>query len=169
MNNSWVKLYRSLIDDAVFDDAETLKVWIWILCKVVYKAETRVYKKQVVELEPGQMIISRKDAAEILKISERKFRDAIDILEKIGCISKKTTNRFTLINVIKWGFFQGQAEDFDQQTTNKRPTNDQPIIKRKIRILINIIIIITRTRVRVKIMFPPQNPPSLIILLQRLI
>lgn len=125
MNNSWVKLYRSLVDDAVFDDAEILKVWIWILCKVAYKKETRIVKKQVIELEPGQMIISRKDATEFLNISERKYRNAIQVLEDIGCISKKTSNKFTLINVIKWGFFQGQAENSDQQTSNKRPTDDQ--------------------------------------------
>ena len=125
MNKTWVKLYRSLIDSAVFNDAEILKVWIWILCKAEYIKSTKVVKKQVIELEPGQLITSRKEAAEILNISERKFRSALQTLEELGCIEQKTTNKFTLINVMKWGFFQGQRKEFDQQTTNKRPTNDQ--------------------------------------------
>ena len=128
MNNSWVKLYRSLIDSAVFSDAEILKVWIWILCKVTYRQKTEIEKKQVVEVQPGQMIVtSRKEAAEELNITENKYRKAIDLLEKLGCISKKSTNKFTLITVVKWGFFQGGEDEFHQQTTNKPPTNHQPI------------------------------------------
>ena len=128
MNNSWVKLYRSLVDSAVFKDAEILKVWIWILCKVTYRQKTEIEKKQVVEVQPGQMIVtSRKEAAEELNITENKYRKAIDLLEQLGCITKKSTNKFTLINVVKWGFFQGADDEFHQQTTNKPPTNHQPI------------------------------------------
>ena len=126
MNNSWIKLHRSLVDSAVFKDAEILKVWIWILCKVTYRTKTEIEKKQVVEVQPGQMIVtSRKEAAEELNITENKYRKAIDLLEQLGCIAKKSTNKFTLISVVKWGFFQGAEDEFHQQTTNKPPTNHQ--------------------------------------------
>lgn len=129
---SWVKLHRSLINDIVFDDPEVLKVWIWILCKVSYKNKTEIEKKQVVKLEPGQMIVkSRKEAAEELKISENKYRKSIELLKKLGCITKKSTNKFTVINVVKWEFFQGDADKNNQQNTNKPPTKHQQTTSHK--------------------------------------
>ena len=39
----WIKLHRSIIDSAVFSDADVLKVWIWLLCNVAYDDHDVVY------------------------------------------------------------------------------------------------------------------------------
>lgn len=127
MKNTWFKCYRSIVDDVVFDDPETLKVWIWILCKASYKKDTVLIGRCKVDILPGQLLFGRKSAAEELKMSESKVYRTAKLLERLGCITIKSNNKFSLINVVKWGFFQCDYEETEQQVNNKRTASEQQV------------------------------------------
>ena len=38
MENTWFKLYRTILIDDIFTNPENLKVWIWLLCKACFDA-----------------------------------------------------------------------------------------------------------------------------------
>ena len=120
-NTDWLKLYRGIINSSVFDNPDVLKVFIWILCKANYTKNEAVIGLQSVAVEKGQMVFGRKTAARELKMNESKVYRIVTLLEKVGVISQKANNKFTLISVVKWGDYQGAQ----QKTNNKRTTNEQ--------------------------------------------
>ena len=114
MKDRWIKLYASTLTDAVFTDtdSDTLKVWIWILLSVFYKPNTVFVGNKQVELLPGQMIFGRKAAGIKLGIHPSKVYRIVQKLAKKGCISIKTTKKFSVITVNNWAEYQnGEGVD----------------------------------------------------------
>lgn len=115
MKENWIKLHRKLTDSAVFSDANCLKAWIYILCNVAYRDHDTIYRGEVVHLQAGQMITGRKILANELDISEKQTYKLLKTLEKLGNISIKADNRFSLITVVNWGFYQSDDEKRDSR------------------------------------------------------
>lgn len=77
----------------------------------------------------GEVVFGRKKCAKRNGLSERQVRTALDHLRESGEIStSKTTNRFTVLKIEKWTFYQGRGnksdQQSDQQATSKRPASD---------------------------------------------
>lgn len=125
MDNGWIKLYRKSLESEVFKDADLWHLWCRLLAMASYDKKRVVIGSQVVELNPGQCIVGRKMLAKLEKRGEQKIRNLLKMLEELQMISVKTTNRFTLVTIEKWGFYQGDDRENNQQTTNKQPTDNQ--------------------------------------------
>ena len=65
-----------------------------------------------------------KHLSEKTQFSTQKIRTAIAHLQKSGEIVSKSTNKNTVINIVKWRVYQS-FETCVQQTTNKQLTNKQ--------------------------------------------
>ena len=131
MNNSrnWLKLNRSILTSNVFENPRLLKVWIWCLCKASHKDHDQLVGMQVVHLKAGQFIFGRKAASEELKIPESTTNNYIHQLQSMGNINIKSNNKFSVITVKNWRFYQGvdskSKQQNGQQMNNKRTTNEQ--------------------------------------------
>lgn len=123
--NGWFKLYRSIVGSDIFGDAETLKVWIWCLCKAHISPQKLMVGKQKVSLKCGEFIFGRQKASEELNMTPSKCYRIIKFLEKNGNIKIKTNNKFSVISIEKWRFYQGEGNETEQQMNNKRTTNEQ--------------------------------------------
>ena len=81
------------------------------------------------KLEPGQVLIGRKELSRVLKMSERNTRTALGLLKTTGITTSETTNHFSVITLVKWVDYQGQPHKVTTETTgevtNTRPTPDQ--------------------------------------------
>jgi biotin operon repressor len=121
---SYIKLDRKITEWEWFTDGNTLKLWIYLLATAQYKDT----KFKGIEIKRGQVITGRKKLAEQLGMTERQIRSCLQHLEKTQEVTIKATNRYTLITIVKYDFYQGGGDDSDQQSdqqaTNKRPTND---------------------------------------------
>ena len=124
-NNGWIKLYRQIIDSAVFDYPKLLKVWIWCLCKASHKEHEMLIGNQVVRLEPGQFVFGRHAASVELKMPEGSIPRYINALKNNGNLTTKSNNKYTIITVENWASFQVRDDDTEQQMNNKRTTNEQ--------------------------------------------
>ena len=118
---SYIKLDRKIVDWEWFTDGNVLKLWIYILSNVNVKDKNW----RGIEVPKGSMIASVNTLAEACEMSVRSVRTCLERLEKTGEISRKTTNKYTLINAIKWEEYQCSPSSDDKQTTNKRQTNDK--------------------------------------------
>lgn len=125
MQNSWLPFFRDTLYEPVFKDPYIFKVWMWILSKASIKPRMITVNNAVVELQAGDALIeSRSIAAEFLDLSEGKYRRILENLVKLGYITKKTTNKYTIINVIKWEKYSVVKGNTVQQNTNKHPTKN---------------------------------------------
>ena len=122
---SYIKLDRKISDWEWFTDGNMVKLWIYLLTHANYKDTSF----QGHELKSGDVIVGRKILAERLKMSERSVRTCLEKLKKTKEVTIKTTNKYSIITIVKWAEYQCLDDDTDQQavtpTTNKRPTNDQ--------------------------------------------
>ena len=128
-NNGWIKLHRKIIDSAVFENPKILKLWIWCLCKASHKGYESMVGNQIVALQEGQFIFGRKKASSELKIKESMVYKYIKLLEKLEMINIKSNNKFSIITIEKWAFYQfdndEEQQQKEQQRNNKGTTKEQ--------------------------------------------
>lgn len=105
MLNGWIKLHRKLLDNGVFFDAELLKVFIWC----ILKANRKPKEVNGTKLKTGQFITGRISASEELHIKPSTVYNRLQRLQRMGYINVKSTNKFSIISVLKYG--QYQVED----------------------------------------------------------
>lgn len=120
-DSTFITLHRKIINSACFNDAELLKVWIWCLVRANHKDREIVHAGQVIKLKRGDFITGRFEAIKELKTTTMKFRGRIALLEQLGQITRKVTNKYTIISVVNYDYYQGK----DKKVTNKQPTNNQ--------------------------------------------
>ena len=128
-NNGWIKLHRKIIDSAVFENPKILKLWIWCLCKASHKGYESMVGNQIVVLQEGQFIFGRKKASSELNIKESMVYKYIKLLEKLEMINIKSNNKFSIITIEKWAFYQfdndEEQQQKEQQRNNKGTTKEQ--------------------------------------------
>lgn len=134
MKNStknWLKLNRSILTSSVFENPRLLKVWIWCLCKASHKEHDQLVGMQMVHLKPGQFIYGRKAASEELKIPASTTNMYMKQLQKMRNLDIKANNKFSVVTVRNWRFYQGMdsksKQQNRQQIDNKLTTNEQQI------------------------------------------
>ena len=126
----YIKLSTDICKWEWFTDGNMLKLWIYLLTNAQQFKETR-FKGLVIQR--GQVIVGRKKLAKELKMSEQQIRSCINRLKSTNEITTKSTNKYTLITIVKYDKFQTNLTDINQQSnqvlnqrvTNKQPTNNQ--------------------------------------------
>jgi len=127
---SYVPLFRSLLNHRYMADAHKFQFWVWCLLKATYKERKVLIGNQTIELQPGQFIFGRKEAAKALGTTERKIRTLLEFFSSYTeeKLTIKTTNRFSIITVINYTTYMEKVKQFDQQndqhTTSTRPAHD---------------------------------------------
>jgi DNA-binding transcriptional MocR family regulator len=119
--DGWIKLHRSLLCWGWWDDIAVTRLWLYILLTANHGQETG----HGVTIQAGQLVTGRKQLAANTGLSEQQIRTALKKLESTHEITTKTTNRFTVITVVKWADYQVFNNGANQQITNKQPTNNQ--------------------------------------------
>ena len=128
--DGWLKLYRSILDSAVFQDAEVLKVWIWLLCNVAFEQHDTICYGKVICLKPGQIATGRKKIAQCTDLSENKVYRALTALKSLGNIEINATNKYSIITVVNWDKYQDEnvkRTTSEQQNNSKTTTEEQQI------------------------------------------
>lgn len=127
----WIKLHRSLLKSAVFDDPQLLKLWLWCLLKATHTPRETVIEKQLVKLEPGQFPTGRFKLEEEFNrgTPKRKRVSAITLwrwlkkLEEWQMLNIKTYSKFSIVTVSNWTEYQQD----EQQVNNRRTTDEQQV------------------------------------------
>lgn len=121
--NGYIALHRKTIDSNVFKDPELFKLWCYCLMRANHKPREVLHGGQVVNLDAGSFITGRKVLVSELDMTEQKIRTRLAILEKMGNLTIKSTNKYSVITVVNWDYYQTNRNNL----TNKYPTNNQQI------------------------------------------
>ena len=114
-DRTYLKLFRKMLTWEWYGDTNTFRVFMHILLKAQYKP---AYYKGVY-IDSGECVFGRKAWAKELGMSEQSLRTALAHLKSTNEITMLSTNKFSVIHVVKWKFWQIQ----DGLATNE-PTND---------------------------------------------
>lgn len=113
-NCGFVKIYRSLLGWEWFGDAKTLQLF---LCCVM-KANIRPCKWRGISLLRGEFVSSIDALGALTGQTTQEIRTRLDRLVSTGEITKRSTNRYTIINVCKFNDYQ-TSPGAVQQAVNK--------------------------------------------------
>ena len=115
----YIKIHRKFRDWEWYSEPVVKDVFLHLLITASW--EDSRYKGH--EIKAGQTIITVSGLASELGVSTRQVRTAIEKLESTGEITRKTTNRFTVVTVENWSLYQADYDDDGKQMTNKRQTD----------------------------------------------
>lgn len=114
MSEGWIKLHRSITDWEWFADADTLKLFLYLLLTANYEEK----KWKGITIQRGQVVISTEDLAQRLKSTRQKIRTQLKRLETSGTIALQATNKFTLVTICNY-------DNYQESSTAEQPTDNQ--------------------------------------------
>lgn len=121
MVNGWIKLHRKICEWEWYSDTNTFHLFIHFLLHANH--EPRHWRG--IDIDAGQLLTSRESLALQTGISERGIRTSLEKLKSTNEVTIKSTNKYSIITIVKWSEYQL----IDQQATSKRPAkrhlNDQ--------------------------------------------
>ena len=131
MQNGWIKIYRKLLNSAIFQNEKMLKIFIWCLLKAAHKEHEQLVGRQKVHLLPGQFIFGRNAAAAELQMAPSTVYDYMSLLKAENTISIKSGNKYSVVTIENWSFYQSEDENLDSKTDSTLATNRQQISTNK--------------------------------------
>jgi len=100
----WIKLHRKILDNGIFADAELLKIFIWCLLKANRENKDKnIYNAKI---KQGQFLTGRISASEELYIKPSTVHNRLKKLQQMGYIKLKSTNKYTIITILKFKQYQ---------------------------------------------------------------
>ena len=130
-DHTYIKLFRKLLTWEWYRDANTVRVFLHILLHANYRSSNYMGY----EIGAGECVFGRKQWAEDLGLTEQQIRTAIKHLKSTNEITIKTTNKFSIVKVEKWEFWQiedgGATNKTANNLTNKQPTTNQQLTTSK--------------------------------------
>lgn len=116
---SYIKLDRKISEWEWFNDGNMLKVWIYLLTHAQFKDS----RFQGHEVKRGEVITGRKILAQRLNMSEKQVRTCLEKLKKTEEVAIKTTNKYSVITILKWAEYQCGDDDNGQQQVQQKASN----------------------------------------------
>lgn len=116
MDNGWIKLHRSIFDNPVVcKDSDYFIVWCYLLAMASAKKHGAIFNGEKITLEPGQLITGRKKISKKLHVDEYKVLRILKMLKSEQQIAQQTGHEGSLITVLNWKKYQGDAQPNAQQ------------------------------------------------------
>lgn len=123
--SSWIKLHRSLRDWQWYDDHNATRLLLHLLISVNYK--DKEWKGQTIKA--GSYVTSWENLAKEIGLSVKQTRVAMSKLENAKEVTRKATNKWQAISLVKWDKLQyddtkegqtnGQTKDKQRATTKE--------------------------------------------------
>ena len=139
--NGYIKIYRKFVRWGWYKNSVVKDTFLH--CLVMANFTDQSFEGTIIK--KGQFVTSYENLASDLGFTTQKVRTAIKKLKSTGEITTKSTNKFTIITVVNWEFYQGMEEiptsettralTNEQQTTNNQITNKQQTTNNKLRII----------------------------------
>ena len=139
MERGYVKLWRKLLDSGLLANGPAWQLMGYLMLNATHKPYRKLVGGMAFDLQPGDVVIGRKRAADDLGLGEQQIRTALKLLEKLEIVTSKATNKCTVISLINWGIYQAEqpatqpAEQpkANQQLTSTQPTTNQHLTTRQ--------------------------------------
>jgi len=126
MNCGWVKMYRKFSEWEWYKTPNMAHLFIHL----VISANHEKTKWQGVDIFPGQFVTGLHSLSAATGITIQTLRTCLRRLEVGGEISRKSTNKFTIITICKYNDYQTEKKSANKQlTSNQQTTNNKQEVK----------------------------------------
>jgi len=101
----------------------------YLIDKAAYKETETSFRYQCVKLQKGDVLVGRDSLSANTGVSRQSVRTCLNYLKSTNRITIRSTNRYSIISILKWDTYQGDNTEINQQDnqqTNQHPTSIQP-------------------------------------------
>lgn len=116
--NGYIALHRKMLDWEWSDDPYTVSLWVHLLLD----ANISRRKWRGITLQRGQLVATLEELSTKTGLSTWQVRTRLANLEDCGCITKTTTNKYTIVTICKYDDYQRIPNDNDSTATNEPQT-----------------------------------------------
>lgn len=120
--DGWIKIYRQILKHWVFENPIYLKLWIYLLLETKYEPSKVLIGSKLIELEPGEILISIRNYAKKCHCGVRQIRTFLELCEADKMINIKTTHQTTHITINNFKDFQQSTTQLTTQSKNDTVT-----------------------------------------------
>ena len=135
MDKGWIKLYRELLNKAIWQCStpEQKTILITLLLMANHKENEWEWQGKKFIVQPGQFITSSKSIETTAGpgISRQNVRTALEKFEKYGFLTKVSTKTGILVTITNWEVYQSQDEVATNKVTIDQPTPNQQVTTNK--------------------------------------
>lgn len=124
MDNSFIKLYRKIQDNWIWDNPLYLKCWIDMLMRASIKPSSMLLNNQIIEVNRGEIVFSQRNFAKRNNMSRQQLRTFLNKLEKSKMIRSKSNPDVTHLILVGYSTYN------DSKLTQSQP-RPNPIIRKK--------------------------------------
>jgi biotin operon repressor len=133
MHRGFITLHRKIVDWEWYSDANVFRIFTHLILTANWEPK----KWKGVPVKRGQKITSIQHMAEETGLTEQSVRTAIKKLKLTGELTTEATNKYTLVTLINYDFYQDKENQLtnkttrnltnEQQTTNKQLTTTKQL------------------------------------------
>lgn len=127
MSKGWICLHRVMTDWEWYDDINVCRLFIHCLLRANHKPQ----KWRGIDIPRGSFITGRKSLSKETKLTEQQIRTALNKLISTNELTIKTTNKNSVLTVVKYNDYQDKQEAATNKTTsnttNEQPTSNQQV------------------------------------------
>lgn len=133
MHRGFITLHRKIVDWEWYSDTNVFRIFTHLILTANWEPK----KWKGVPVKRGQKITSIQHMAEETGLTEQSVRTAIKKLKLTGELTTEATNRYTLVTLINYDFYQDKEKQStnkitsnltnEEQTTNKQLTTTKPL------------------------------------------
>jgi len=131
----FIKIHRKILEWEWYSDTNAFRLFMHLLLSANYEDK----KFQGLDIKRGQLVVGRIELAKSTNLSEQQIRTALNRLKSTNEITIKTTNQFSIIELVNYNLYQDNKKENNQQDnqpinnpiTNEQPTDNQRITTTK--------------------------------------
>ena len=121
-NDTYIRLYRSLLNWQFYSDRNVKDVYLHCLLSANFKPKN--WKGEIIGR--GSFVTTYKKLSEELGMSPQEIRTAINKLIDSNDLTKKTTNKYTIITVVGYDVRQNSSEETTSKPTKRAIYEQEP-------------------------------------------
>lgn len=130
----FIKLHRKFLQWEWYSDLNTRVMFLHLILRASH--EDNIWKG--IPIKRGQLITSLENLASEVGISKQQVRNTLTKLKRTREITLKTTNKFSLITLCNYDFYQskGSSQHANQHEKNTQTNNRQEEKKKRIKYIV---------------------------------
>lgn len=108
---TWIKIYRGIMESAVWEDNLRFKAWMYILLEASYADRSKYHRGNLIQLKRGDCFTTLRTMAKTVGCDPKTAKRILEQFRDDGMITFRTVpGMYTVIHVDKYRDFQGSSD-----------------------------------------------------------
>lgn len=127
MLNGFITLHRKVLDNPIWKNPNLSHLLITLILLANHEEKKILFNGQNITIKRGEVVTGRNQLSDKTGINPNSLKDYLKILKNLEIITIKSTNKFSIVSLVKYNQYQLTAlPQITSKTTNQTPTRHQP-------------------------------------------